>query len=92
MGRHYLWARKLAGKLDFKEINMKTILLTLHVIVSILLVFSILIQQRGAGLSSTFGGTGNFYATRRGAEKVLITATVVMIFLFVALSVAMLFV
>ncbi|EKD64061.1 MAG: hypothetical protein ACD_51C00084G0002, partial [uncultured bacterium] len=29
---------------------------------------------------------------RRGAEKVLITATVVMIFLFVALSVAMLFV
>ncbi len=72
---------------------MHTALLTLHVIVSILLIFAIMLQQRGTGLSMTFGGGGgNFYATKRGAEKILATATVVLVVVFVGLSIAMLFV
>ncbi|OIP79820.1 preprotein translocase subunit SecG [Candidatus Peregrinibacteria bacterium CG22_combo_CG10-13_8_21_14_all_44_10] len=71
---------------------MHTALLTLHIIVSLLLVFSIMLQQRGSGLSMTFGGGGNFYATKRGAEKILATGTIVLVVLFVGLSIAMLFV
>jgi len=72
---------------------MHSVLLTFHVIVSILLVFAIMLQQRGTGLSMTFGGGGgNFYATKRGAEKILATGTIVLVVLFVGLSIAMLFV
>ncbi|MBU1019199.1 MAG: preprotein translocase subunit SecG [Patescibacteria group bacterium] len=67
-------------------------LLTLQIIVSILLVVSILIQQRGTGLSATFGGEGGgFQATKRGAEKVLANATIVLVTLFITLSIGLLF-
>jgi len=73
---------------------MKTVLMALHITVSILLIFAILIQQRGAGLSSTFGGSGggNFYAAKRGAEKILGIITIVLAVLFAGLSLGMIFV
>ncbi|MFA6528292.1 MAG: preprotein translocase subunit SecG [Candidatus Gracilibacteria bacterium] len=72
---------------------MKTALLALHITVSILLIFAILIQQRGTGLSATFGGGGsNFYAAKRGAEKILGIITIVLAVLFAGLSLSMLFV
>jgi protein translocase SecG subunit len=43
---------------------------------SVLLVASVLLQQMGSGLSSTFGGGGAAYQTRRGLEKVLFRATI----------------
>ena len=43
----------------------------LQVGVAILLVIAILLQQRGSGLSATFGGEGNVYRTKRGLEKIL---------------------
>ena len=70
---------------------MRTTLLVLQAIFAILLALSILLQQRGAGLSSTFGGTGGFYTSKRGAEKFLERATIVLAFLFVANAVAFLF-
>ena len=51
---------------------------------ALLLVIGILLQQRGAGLSSTFGGSGVGYSTKRGAEKVIFQATVVIAVLFIA--------
>jgi len=72
--------------------SMKTALLAAHITVSILLIFAILIQQRGTGLSATFGGGGNFYATKRGAEKILSKITIVLAILFAGLSLGMLFV
>lgn len=57
-----------------------------HVIVSILLVAAILVQNRGAGLGETFGGSGVSY-TKRGLEKRLHQATIVLGTLFLALSV-----
>ncbi len=64
-----------------------------QVILSVLLSLSILLQQRGTGLSATFGGTGGgFYTSKRGAEKVLYNASVVLGILFVANSIAFMFV
>ncbi|HPU94645.1 MAG TPA: preprotein translocase subunit SecG [Candidatus Gracilibacteria bacterium] len=72
---------------------MKTFLFVTQIVLSLLLSLSVLVQQRGTGLSETFGGTGGgFYTTKRGAEKVLFVATVVFAVLFVANSVAFLFV
>lgn len=69
---------------------MKTALTVVQIVLSILLALSILLQQRGTGLSSTFGGSGGFYASKRGAEKFLEIATIVLAILFVANAVAFL--
>ncbi len=49
-----------------------------------LLIVGILLQQRGSGLSSTFGGSGVGYSTKRGAEKVIFQFTIVIAVLFIA--------
>ncbi|MGE5425558.1 MAG: preprotein translocase subunit SecG [Bacillota bacterium] len=59
-----------------------------QIIVSILLIIVILLQNRGAGLGSAFGGTGGVYLTKRGLEKKLFTATIVIAVLFFGLSLA----
>lgn len=71
---------------------MKSLLMVFQAIISILLSLAILLQQRGSGLSATFGGQGGFYASKRGAEKVLFTATIVLGVLFVANALVYLFV
>ena len=57
-----------------------------------LLIITVLLQQRGTGLGSSFGGDGSTYSTRRGAEKIIFTATIVIAVLWVGVSVARLFV
>jgi len=54
---------------------------------SVLLIIGILLQQRGAGLSSTFGGSGVGYSTKRGAEKIIYQATIVIAILFIVVSI-----
>jgi preprotein translocase subunit SecG len=57
---------------------------------SLLLIVGIVLQQRGAGLGGAFGGD-NFASTfykRRGAEKFLFNATIVVAVLFVASAIA----
>ena len=49
-----------------------------QVIVSILLIVAILLQNRGTGLGSAFGGSGGVYLTKRGLEKKLFIATIVL--------------
>lgn len=58
-----------------------------QVVISIVLVALILLQQRGTGLSGVFGGTSEFYSTRRGLEKIIFYITVAAAFLFIATSV-----
>lgn len=56
-----------------------------QIILALLLIAGIVLQQRGAGLGGAFGGD-NFASTfykRRGAEKFLFNATVVVAILFV---------
>lgn len=67
----------------------KKIILTIQIIVSVLLVASILLQVRGAGLGSLFGNVGGeFYRSKRGLEKLLYQATIVLAIFFVANSIA----
>lgn len=72
---------------------MQTFFQVFHIVVSILLMLAILSQQRSAGLSLTFGGQNNaFYHTKRGPEKILSQITILLAVLFVATSLAFLFV
>ena len=66
---------------------MNTILFFAQIIVSVSLIVLIAIQQRGAALGSAFGGGGEFYSTRRGAQKKIYYATVALATLFLVLGV-----
>jgi protein translocase SecG subunit len=55
---------------------------TFFLVVAIIL---ILIQNRGSGLSTAFGGNNEIYLTRRGIEKWVVNFTVVSIVAFVIL-------
>lgn len=57
---------------------MKTVLVALQISFALLLSLSILLQSKGSGLAESMGGTGNVYSTKRGAEKFLFIATVVL--------------
>lgn len=63
---------------------MTHILQLFQIIVSVLLVGAILLQRRSGGLSPAFGGDGGAYRTRRGVERGLFTATIVLAILFIA--------
>lgn len=57
---------------------MQTFLQILLIILSILLILAILVQNKGAGLSATFGGGNEVYRTKRGADKILYLSTVIL--------------
>lgn len=59
-----------------------------QIVVSGLLVTTILLQQKGAGLSAAFGGEGGITAGRRGAEKGLFITTIVLSVIFLGLALA----
>lgn len=59
-----------------------------QIIVSIALIFSILLQARGTGLSGTFGGDSAVYRSRRGVERRLWQFTILLLVLFVIFSLA----
>ncbi len=63
----------------------------IQIVLSVLVVVSILLQQKGEGLSGIFGGMGEFYATRRGLEKTIFIASIVLVILFAASVVVGLF-
>lgn len=55
---------------------MKPIISLIQIILGILLILIIIIQQKGSGLGTSFGGDMSFYRTKRGAEKLLFYATI----------------
>ena len=59
-----------------------------QIAIAALLMLSILLQNRGVGLSGIFGGTGNIYRTKRGLEKKLFIMTIILAVLFLAASLA----
>jgi len=62
-----------------------------QVMVAILLMIAILMQNRGSGLGGVFGGTGGVYLTKRGLEKKLFIATIVLAAIFILLSLSAFF-
>jgi len=66
---------------------MNTILFWVQIIVSIALVVLIAMQQRGTALGGAFGGSGEFYSSRRGIQKKLYYGTIAVAALFIILSI-----
>ncbi|MBI5621356.1 preprotein translocase subunit SecG [Candidatus Falkowbacteria bacterium] len=62
------------------------IISAIQIVVAILLIACVLLQNRGTGMGAVFGGEGNVYKTKRGAEKALFWATVVLAALFLGLA------
>ncbi len=60
----------------------------IHAVIAILLALAITIQTRASGLSATFGGSGaSNVVQRRGAEKLIYHATIVLSVAFFGFSV-----
>ncbi|MEK7113265.1 MAG: preprotein translocase subunit SecG [Patescibacteria group bacterium] len=53
------------------------------VVSSALMILCILLQQRGASLGAGFGSSGELYTTRRGTDKSLYEATIILAVVFV---------
>jgi preprotein translocase subunit SecG len=49
----------------------------------VLMMICILLQQRGASLGAGFGSSGELFTTRRGLDKNLFEATIVLAVIFV---------
>lgn len=58
----------------------------IQIILGVALVVSILLQARGAGLGSVFGGTGTVFKTRRGIDQALFQMTIFFMVLFGVIS------
>lgn len=65
---------------------LTTFLTTAQIVVSLLLILAVLLQNRGAGLGQTFGGDSAIYRTKRGFEKRLHQATILLAVLFLTIS------
>lgn len=66
---------------------MKSLLPYIQIILSVILVAAILLQRTGAQVGGAFGGSDNFssaFHTRRGFEKGLFSATIIIAILFAA--------
>lgn len=66
---------------------MMNAILLLEAVIAGLLCLSILVQHRVSGLTSTFGGSGAVTVQRRGAEKVIYKATIILSVAFFAIAV-----
>ena len=58
-----------------------------QLVVAVLLAASILIQQQGSGIGGAFGGDSGTYRSRRGIEKWLFRATIVLAIAFFGLAI-----
>ena len=66
---------------------MNTYLYIVQIFVSIVLIGVLLLQARGSGFSATFSSDSSIYRTRRGVEKTLFNATIVLAIVFVVVSI-----
>jgi preprotein translocase subunit SecG len=57
-----------------------------QILVSLVLILVILLQAKGSGFGAGLGGTTSSFRTRRGLEKTLFQATIVLTILFLAMS------
>ncbi|RJQ31005.1 preprotein translocase subunit SecG [Candidatus Parcubacteria bacterium] len=68
--------------------SLSSIISIFQIVVSGILIVSVLLQQRGSSLGSSFGGVGASYHTRRGFEKLLFASTIIFGILFVISTIA----
>lgn len=68
--------------------NIHTIIPIVQIVVVILMITTILLQQKGVGLGSSFGGGDSVFTTRRGPEKFIFYSTIVLASIFLSLGLA----
>lgn len=71
--------------------TIESILQVITIGSAVLMVISILLQQRGATLGAGFGSSGELYTTRRGVDKSLFDVTIVFAVIFILSILAGLF-
>ena len=64
----------------------ETIFNIIQLFLAIVLILAVLLQQKGTGLSGVFGGSSNIYSTKRGVDKVLHIATILIAVVFFSIS------
>lgn len=76
------------SEIEQKAFSSGTIVVMLYaqVVLALLVILLIVLQSRGAGLGTVWGGGGEFYGTRRGVEKLIFRITVVVTVLFTLVS------
>lgn len=62
---------------------MRLSIYLVQIILGVLLMIAILLQHKGSGVGSSFGGDSGMYRSKRGAEKIIFYATIVISALFV---------
>jgi len=63
--------------------SIDTILQITMIASAVLMVISVLLQQRGATLGAGFGSSGELYTARRGVDKNLFEVTIVFAVIFI---------
>jgi preprotein translocase subunit SecG len=63
------------------------IFLSVQIFIAVLLITAILMQARGAGLGEAWGGSSDFFTSRRGMEKIIFLTTVILAILFLLISI-----
>lgn len=63
--------------------NTSMILSIVTITTAVLMTAAILLQARGASLGAGFGSSGELFTTRRGTDKSLYEATIVLAVIFV---------
>ena len=71
---------------------VNTILTVANLVSAVLLNVTILLQQKGSGMGAAFGGSSSVYTTRRGLDRTLFQATIVLSVVFFATAIAFLLV
>lgn len=66
------------------------LLTTVQIVICVFLIGSILLQAQASGISQSFGGGGEFYRSRRSAEKFLIGVTIILAIFFAIVSILLL--
>lgn len=63
------------------------VLQVVQMVLALLMIISILLQQKGSGIGASFGGpSGSIVSTRRGVDLFLYKATIVLSIIFFALG------
>ncbi len=68
--------------------TIQQILFFTQIAISVALIILIAVQQRGTALGSSFGGGGEFYSSRRGIQKKIHYATIIVAVLFIVSGIA----
>lgn len=72
---------------------MRNALIIIQLIVSVLFILTVMVQNKGSGLGGAISGqAGTVQSTKRGAEKVVYKASLVLATIFVLLSLVFIFV